>query len=385
MLMAYEDKIAEWKSRVSDPRPTLDDDGRGVPDEALATGFIHWLTLINARGDDGKQYFIEVVPMTGIAEAGVDIWMLEVGSEKGSIQQLPNSIYKVANYPFIQAERNTFPTGTLTMTRSEHEVVVELPDFRVICKDDHTWHYRVEDKKRNVTLEMVHYGVGLPTWYGKEKPINLTAHAVAYGYNWPGRIEGTLTIGGKKVKLNGAALRERYVAVDQDAAEIGGWEDWMWFYFENGAAFGSFFEYKFSKNKGLGINLDGGKEYYPAGDVSIEHHEWAFHPRLGAFVPTHYKIKLEVEAGVLELAGNIVESKLWGMRGGGGVPDAPLYTHNFDRLDGTFKYHDGRTITLSNGVGGGCVRLWKPYPNIFMPQFASEQATGYDSRVLLFE
>ena len=103
--MSYEEKFAEWKSRVSDPNPTLEDDGRGVPEEAMATGFIHWLTLINAHGDDGKQYFIEVVPMTGIAEAGVDLWMLEVGSEKGCIHQLPNSSYTVANYPFIQAER----------------------------------------------------------------------------------------------------------------------------------------------------------------------------------------------------------------------------------------------------------------------------------------
>ena len=383
--MAFEEKLADWQHRVGPGGsiPTLDDDGRDVPEEALATGFIHWLTLVNARGDDGKRYFIELVPMTGIAEAGVDIWMMEICSEVGSVEQIPNSIYKVANYPFQQAERYTFPTGTLTMKRSEHEVVMELPDFKVVCKDDHTWHYTVDDKKRNVKLEMVHYGVGHPTWYGRENPIYLTPHAIAYGYNWSGRIEGTLTMGDKVIKLEGAALRERYVAVDQDAAEIGGWEDWMWFHFDD--VWGGFYDYKFSGTNGVAINLDGGKEYYPAGDAIIEHHEWAYHPRLGAFVPTRYKVRLEVEAGVLEMSGNIVESKLWGMRGGGGVPDAPLYTHNFDRLDGTFTYKDGRVVTLENGVGGGCVRIWKQYPSVLMPQFAGEQAKGYDDRVLLFE
>ncbi len=378
--MTHDEALAEFRSRVSNPEVTLDDDGRGVPEEALETGFIHWLTLINARGDDGKQYFIEVVPMTGIAEAGVDIWMLEVGSETGAVIENPGSVYKVADYPFTQSVRNTFPSGTLTITRSDHEVAVDLPDFHLVCRDDKTWHYEVNDKQRHIKLEMVHHGVGYPTWYGKEKPKYLTAHSVAYGYNWVGRIEGTLTIEGRTVALTGAALRERYVAVDTCAAEIGGWEDWMWFHFDE--TFGSFYEMKFAGVKEMSVNILDGEQFYPVGDFEIEHHEWAYHPRLGAFVPTRYNIRPEVETGVLEMCGDIVESKLWGMRGE--VPDTPLYTHNFGKLDGRFTYRDGRTIPLTNGVGGGCVRLWKPYPGILMPQSA-EQLEPFAERVLLFE
>lgn len=378
--MAYEKAMEEFRSRVSDPKVTLDDDGRGVPEEALDTGFIHWLTLVNAHGDDGKRYFLEFVEMTGIAEAGVDIWMLEVGSETGTVEQIPGSIYKLANYPFQQAERKTFPAGTLKLTRNDDHVAIDLPDFHIECHDDNTWRYWINDRDHDVQFEMIHHGVGFPTWYGKEKPKYLTAHAIAYGYNWAGRIEGTLTMQGRKVKLTGAALRERYVAIDQSAAEIGGWEDWMWFHFDE--LFGSFYEQKFSGVKEIGLNIVDGGAFYPVGDLQIEHHEWAFHPRLGAFVPTRYKMSVQVEDGRLDLHGDIVESKLWGMRGG--VPDAPLYTHNFDRLAGRFTYNDGRVIELDNGYGGGCVRLWKPYPSILMPH-TGDEFTPYADRVLLFE
>lgn len=378
--MAYEEKLAEYKSRVSDPKVTLDIDSRGVPEGHLDTGFIHWLTLVNTFGDDGKRYCMEFVNMTGIKEAGVDIWMLEVSTEIGGIAQMPGSIYKIAKYPFIQAKRNMFPAGTLTITRSEKEVVIDLPDARVVCKDDNTWHYNFNDQERNVKLEMVHHGVGYPAWYGREKPIHLTPHAIAYGYNWTGRVEGELTIQGRKVKVEGAGLRERYIGIDQSAPEIGAWEDWIWFHFDE--MFGCFWDYKFSDQNNVTLNIVDGNQFYPVGKATIEHHEWAYHPQLGAFVPTRYIVTLDTDAGVMDLAGNIVESKLWGMKGG--VPDAPLYTHNFDKLNGVFTYKDGRQVKLNNGLGGGCVRIWKQYPNILMPQVA-EQHQAYESRVLLFE
>ena len=143
-----EEKLAEYKSRVSDPKATFEADGRGVPEGHLDTGFIHWLTLVNTFGDDGKRYCMEFVAMTGIKEAGVDISMLEVSTEIGSIVQMPGYIYKIAKYPFIQAKRNMFPSGTLTMKKSEKEVIVDLPDTHIVCKDDNTWHYDFLDKER---------------------------------------------------------------------------------------------------------------------------------------------------------------------------------------------------------------------------------------------
>ena len=378
--MAYEEKLKEWKSRVSDPAVTLEIEGRGVPEEALDTGFIHWLTLVNTLGDDGNRYCMEFVNMTGIKEAGVDIWMLEINSDMGKVLQLPGSIYKIADFPFKKSVRYMFPAGSLKIKRSKHEVTVDLPDARIVCKDDGTWHYSFDDKKRNRKLEMVHYGVGYPTWYGLEKPLHLVAHTIAYGYNWAGRVEGELTIDGRKIGLKGAGLRERFIATDQSAAEIGAWEDWIWFHFDE--MFGSWADWVMHNNQKLALNIVEGNQYFPVGDLKYEHHDWAYHPQLGAFVPTRYKMTIEVEAGVLEMAGDVAELKLWGTKGT--VPDAPLYTHNFARLDGVFTYKDGRKVVLHNGLAGGCVRLWKPYPSILMPQTA-EMAKPYEDRVLLFE
>jgi hypothetical protein len=138
--MDNDQQLADFKSRVSNPTPTLED--------------------------------------AGIDEAGVDLWMLEVGSEKGSVVEVPGSVHKIARYPFLQSERQTFPSGTLKITRSEKEVAVDLPDFHLVCKDDKTWHYDVNDKKRNVRLEMIHHGVGYPTWYGRRNR-NISPHTAS--------------------------------------------------------------------------------------------------------------------------------------------------------------------------------------------------------------
>lgn len=49
---------------------------------------------------------------------------------------------------------------------------------------------------------------------------------MTYGYNWAGSVEGTIWIKGAQVNVKGLGIRERYVAVDSSAAELGGWEDW---------------------------------------------------------------------------------------------------------------------------------------------------------------
>ena len=67
-----------------------------------------------------------------------------------------------------------------------------------------------------------------PLWYGRETPSYLTQHSITYGYNWAGEVEGTIILNGKTVRVSGMGIRERYVAVDFCAAEIGGWEDWGW-------------------------------------------------------------------------------------------------------------------------------------------------------------
>jgi len=361
---------------VNDPEVTLDWEGHGIPEDARDAPFLDWLCSVVAEGDDGKTYWFGVSPLI-LGLEGVDMWNIEASWESGTVRQLPGSIYKVADFPSVGVtSRHVHPGGTLRVERSEHEVTVTLPGFRVVCKDDHSWHYTVEDEEKGITADFVHQGQGYPTWYGKEKPSYLTPHSIAYGYNWSGTVEGTLTIHGKTVNITGKGIRERYVAVDSSAAEIGGWEDWAWFHFDE--AYGSMYEMKLGQ-KDFSINLSEDGRYLPAGDFTIEHHEWAYLPQLGAFIPTHYRVTFETEAGVLELSSDVVGATVWGVTGK--APSTPVSTLNWGNVQGTFTYTDGRTKTLSNGKGGVSIRQIKPYPSIFAPELGAYGVVEADGRM----
>lgn len=381
--MSYEEKLAEFKSRVSDLEVTLEDDGHGLPEEVREAGFLDWLCCLTAHGDDGRQYWLECNPML-LSSKVADVWVMGVGWETGKVVQLSGSAYKIADFPVVAVDRHIYPGGSLTITRSEHEVTVDMPDFRVICRDDRTWHYSIDDKEKGIKADFFHSVVGHPTWYGRDKPKYFTPHSITYGYNWTGRVEGEFTIEGRKVRIKGAGVRERYWAVDSCPTEIGGWEDWGWFHFDE--MFGSFCEFKYGKSKDMSLNIIEGNQFFPVGDFNIEHHDWAFVPQVGYPIPTRYKLTMETEAGVLEMAANVVGCKLFSTTGE--VPDCPLLSLHWDKLDGVFTYKDGRKMTLTNGLGGTVIRQWKPYPdpyaNIYMSQ-GSGQFKAYEGRALHME
>ena len=68
------------------------------------------------------------------------------------------------------------------------------------------------------------------------------------------------------------------------------------------------------------------------------------------------------------MAANVVGCRVWGVTGE--VPDQATTTLNWDKLEGTFTYKDGRKRTLTNGLGGSVIRQWLPYPNILTPDLA---------------
>ena len=361
---------------VENPEVTLDVEGHGFPEDARDAAFLDWLCSVVAYGDDGKQYWFGCSPLSLAAES-TDLWHFEISWETGNVVQLPGSVYKIADFPPVGLTvQRVYPGGTLKIERSNDEVAVSLGDFHVVCKSDKTWHYTIEDKEKGIKAEFVHTGAGYPTWYGKEKPSALTQHSLAYGYNWSGTVEGTLTIQGRKVAVKGKGIRERYIAVDSSEAEIGGWEDWMWFHFDE--VFGSMYEMKLG-NKDMSLNLVDENLYFPAGSFNIEHHEWAYLRPLGAFIPTLYKVTMETEAGVLEMVAKVVGATVWGVTGK--APSTPVATLNWDKLEGTFTYKDGRKRTLTNGVGGTSIRQWKPYPNIFAPEIAGTEASNEVARL----
>ncbi len=354
--------------KVSNPEVTLDVEGAGIPEGAQA-GFLDWMIDAVVFGEDGKQYRLGVTPMSLKLEK-IDMFMLRVTSDKGTVAQLPGSIYKVADFPTSPIARTIYPGGTLTIKKSANEVAIDCGDFHLKCKDDHTWHYNVEDKKSELKVDFIHKGAGYPTWYGRpnEKPSVLTTHSIAYGYFWAGTIEGTFTLKGKKVNFKGKGVRERYIALDTSPAEIGGWEDWMWFHFDE--VFGSMYEFKYGNHKDMSLYLVDEKQYFPVVKFDIIHSEWAYLRQAGIFVPTHYKIVAECDTGVLEFDTNVTGGMLAGSTGQ--VPDTPVLALDWDKLEGTFTYKDGRKKKLTNGLGSTSIRCWKPYPNIMPPGALAE-------------
>jgi hypothetical protein len=350
---------------VNDPEVTLEEEGHGFPEEARDTAMMGWNLVTAVHGDDGHQYWFNIGAMSMREGWGdLDFWQMCIRSGKGRVVQPTGSVYKVADFPQgIATEWHVHPRGALTTTTSTDHVAVDLGDLHIVCKPaDKTWHYTVEDKEAGISGEWVHTGNGHPMWYGKETPQAYTAHSISYGYIWSGTVEGTLTIQGRTVRVTGAGQRERYYAVDACPAEVGAWHDWMWFHFDEMS--GNLDEMKDSKHKDMSLYLVDEKQYIPAGDFAIEHHDWAFDPTSGVFIPTRYQVTIETEAGVLEIAAKTVSC--YTASGIGDPPDSPTMVLDWDKVDGTFTYNDGGTKTLKNGLGGTLIRQWKPYPSVLI-------------------
>lgn len=345
------------------PQITLDDDARGIDAVPGSSAFLDWLWETSLIGDDGKRYWFGGSPLILKLE-NVDLCTWELVTETCEVKQDPNSIYKIANFcGGSRSRKETLPGGTYKVTRTENEVTVKIGCIKVICHDDQSWNIIVNDEEKNFSANITHkpdcHG---PLWYGREKPSYLTQHSVTYGYNCSGRVEGTLTIDGRTVHVKGAGIRERYVAIDSSAAEIGGWEDWGWFHFDE--AFGSMYDMRLGMKDQV-VTLVDDDLYLPAGKMDIEHHEWAFMPQFGGFLPTVYKIQIETEAGTLNMTAHAVNARTWCVTGK--CPDNPVATIQWDEVTGTFTYTDGTVKELHNGYGGMSIRQWRAYPNIFPP------------------
>jgi hypothetical protein len=345
------------------PRITLDDDARGIDAAPGSSAFLDWLWETSLIGDDGNRYWFGGSPLILKLE-NVDLCTWGLVTETCEVRQDPNSIYKIADFcGENRARKEVFPGGTHKVTRTENEVTVEIGCIKVICHSDQSWNIIVEDEEKSFSANITHrpdcHG---PLWYGREKPSYLTQHSITYGYNCSGRVEGTLTIDGRVVQVRGAGIRERYVAIDSSAAEIGGWEDWGWFHFDE--AFGSMYDMRLGQKDQV-ITLVDDDLYLPAGKMDIQHHEWAYMPQFGGFIPTVYKIQIETENGTLKIAAHAANARTWGVTGK--CPDNPVATIQWDVVEGTFTYCDGTVKELHNGYGNMSIRQWRAYPSMFPP------------------
>lgn len=346
--------------KIEHPEVTLADEARSGVKEEVRSGFLDWLTSFVVKGDDGETYVCGG-SILSLAVEQLDLVSIGLSKGAGREEQISSSVYKIGRYPgalFHDIIRQ--PKGTLDIMTTDDKVTVTCgSSFKVECNADHSWHLILSHPSRNYSAELWHRPQGYPLWYGREKPSYLTQHSVTYGYNWAGKVEGTLVLDGKRINVEGFGIRERYVAVDSSAAELGGWEDWGF------VAFNEFHSSMYDMRLGMKdfsvYDVENGK-HYPEGKMEITHEDWAFLRELDGFIPTTYKIRIEVEDGLYEIKAHVGNATTWGVTFK--VPDNPVATLIFDKVEGTFTHRDGTVRTLTGGVGDMSVRQWHAYPNI---------------------
>ena len=113
------------------------------------------------------------------------------------------------------------------------------------------------------------------------------------------------------------------------------------------------------------------QRYCPEGKMTIEHEDWVFLRELDGFIPTKYNIKMEVEDGIYEVTAHVCNATTWGVTYK--VPDNPVATLTFDKVEGRFTYNDGTKKELTGGRGTISVRQWHAYPNILPPELYSDE------------
>lgn len=360
--------------KIVDPEVTLADEARNGVEEDVRSGFLDWLYRFSVTGDDGQLYSLGG-SILSLAVEKLDLVTMSCAVGTGRVRQLSNSIYKVAEYPgelfperFI---RN--PLGTLRIEKEEQRVVVTCgKEYQVECMEDHTWHFKIDSGDGQYRADLYHKPYGFPLWYGRETPSYLTQHSVTYGYNWAGDAEGTIWLNGKKVHVKGTGIRERYVAVDSSAAELGGWEDWGYFTFNE--IHSSLYDMRLGMKDFSVYDLEAGK-HYPEGRMTIAHEDWAFMRELDGFIPTVYQVRIEVEDGVYEVRAHVGNVTTWGVTFQ--VPDNPVATLIFERVEGSFTFRDGKVKKLTGGRGVLSIRQWHAYPNILPRElYSDEQRAG---------
>ena len=356
--------------KIENPTVTLADEARTGVKEDVRSGFLDWLTSFVVTGDDGENYVCGG-SILSLAVEQLDIVSIGLSKGYGKAQQLTSSIYKVGRYPgYVFNELIRQPKGTLHIETLSDKVVVTCgKEFKVECNADKSWHLFLNLESHNYTAELWHRPQGYPLWYGRDKPSYLTQHSVTYGYNWSGAVEGWLNINGKQINVTGFGIRERYVAVDSSAAELGGWEDWGFVAFNE--IHSSMYDMRLGM-KDLSVYDIENKKHYPEGKMTITHEDWVFLRELDGFIPSTYNIRIELEDGVYEVNAHVGNVTTWGVTFK--VPDNPVATLTFDKVEGTFTSKDNKVRTLTGGRGDMSIRQWHAYPNILPRELYSDQS-----------
>ena len=367
--------------KINNPQVTLADDARIGVKEEVRQGFLDWLMRFDVQGDDGEHYSLGGSILSLAAEK-LDLVSLSVDGGEGCIRQLRNSIYKVGDFPgeIVKLRFFRHPQGTLKIEEcGDHIVVTCGPQYRVECYADKRWHIMVDTGDGEYRGDLWHRPVGLPLWYGRETPSPLTQHSITYGYNWAAPVDGTIWIQGREIKVKGFGQRERYVAVDSSAAELGAWEDWGFIAFNEVHA--SMYDMRAGMKDYSLYDLTTGKHYTSDGtlkggdrdvtELEFIHEDWIFVRDIDGFIPGTYRVLIKTEDGTYEMTAKAANVSPWGVTFK--VPDNPVATLTYRDVQGRFIGKDGSVHELTNGHGCMSIRQWHQYPNILPRELYTDE------------
>lgn len=372
--------------KIDNPKVTLADDARIGVKEEVRQGFLDWLYRFSVTGDDGELYSLGGSILSMAAEK-LDLVTIAVDKGRGSVRQLRNSIYKVGSYPgeCIKQRFIPNPQGTLKIeTFDDHILVTCGPQYAVECYSDNSWHFKIDTLDGQFKADLWQRPKGLPLWYGRETPSALTQHSITYGYNWAGPVDGTFWLNGKEIRIaSGFGIRERYVAVDSSAAELGAWEDWGAVGFNEmhasmydmraGMKDYSVNDLVTEKNYASSGNLKGGDR--DVTELEFIHEDWMFVREVDGFVPERYRIHITTPDGVYEIVAQAANVSPWGVTYK--YPDNPVATITYGEVTGTFTATDGTVRQLTGGRGVMSIRQWHQYPTILPRElYIDEQPEG---------
>ena len=379
--------------KSGDPSVTLVEEKMLYPEPCTDHGFMDWGMMCHVVDENGKDYYMDagLAKMKMNATWGampfgtedMDSWNLSCRTGEDRVYTPKGQIFKLADFNDVTGSVfHPFPGGSMQFDIDEEKnfMTVTLDVFKLeIDVNKHTWHATVYDPTLDVGIDFTHYGEGYPLWYSKDYVRSFVDHLQSIGYNWPGRLEGTLTVGGETHQVHGFCSRERTILPDQSNVEAGGWLDLIMVNFDE--LHTACTEYKLSRDKACELYLRKEDKYYATKDpkapvdemlnFEITHEDWAFIKAIGCFVPTTYIVKVEVEEGTLEYTAKVCGCKCVAQQAGAEA-DVPNVTLDAKEVTGTFTYKDGTVLELHNGFFINNVVCWRAYPS-WIPNFGAAQ------------
>jgi hypothetical protein len=308
-------------------------------------GFRDYFFQACLSGDDGKGYFMvfSLSRMENRDEAG-----LHISSEPFWFMTTPaNRIIQRGEKPEFSIRSNQ-RLGALKTDITDSAVTLSMEGWEMVCTPP-TYHLKYQGE--GVSLDMAAGSMGIPFWFnqGNENAPTTPSTSGLYGYELFANLKGTMSLGGKEIRVQGVAVHEHLVAKHIAWMEFG-WQDWIWFVFDE--LYGLIFDMHGGGYKDGGIYLRNEKEYLIVEDFDIDHPQWAYSPILQHQYPMTVKLRAKTQKGTLFLEGEMLKHQPWRKinkyRRGMTLPASDMQVS----WTGRFVTHDGREIQLNNGRGG---------------------------------